>query len=264
MELLGRGEFFGRQVAAEQLGGFALSLTRYDGRTSIPWHAHDEPYVTFVMRGAYRERLRGVTRDCTPRTMLLHPAGERHADDFARPAVCLNVHLDSGWLGGLTRRGVAVDSPAMLTTPASSAIGARLSRELRRNDALSPMVIEGLMLELFAESVRSPEGHRAPSWLRSVRETIEARFTERLTISMLAAHAGVHPVHLARAFRQHYGGTIGELLRELRVDYAKRRIAAGAPLTQIALDAGFADQSHLTRTFRTVTGATPTEYRRLR
>jgi hypothetical protein len=36
MDFLGRGEFFGRRLVIEQFGGFALAVTRYDGRTSIP------------------------------------------------------------------------------------------------------------------------------------------------------------------------------------------------------------------------------------
>lgn len=259
---LRHGEFFGREVVAAQLGGFALSLTRYDERMSVPWHAHRETYVTFVLRGAYRERLRNATRDCAVRTALVHPAGEQHADEFSRPGLCLNVVPEAAWLRSIGVRGVAVEVPVMLTTPAASTIGSRLRRELQRRDALSPIVVEGLMLELFAETTRHRDVSRPPSWLRAVRDTIATEFASRLTIASLAASAGVHPTHLARAFRQHYGCTVGELQRELRVAYALLRIEAGDALNTIAADAGFADQSHLTRTFRKVTGSTPAEIRR--
>src|SRR6266849_6158303 len=195
---LRHGEFFGREVAAERVGGFALSLTRYDRLSSIPWHAHEEMYVTFVLRGAYRERLRGGTRDCAPRSALVHPAGERHADEFTSSAVCLNVQPESAWLRAVAGRGADVDAPAMVTTLGVSEIAARLSRELRHCDALSPMVIEGLMLELFAETARHSSTRRVPAWLSAVHETIAAQFTTRLSIASLAASAGVHPVHLAR------------------------------------------------------------------
>jgi AraC family transcriptional regulator len=119
------------------------------------------------------------------------------------------------------------------------------------------------MLELFAETGRHrEEAPRLPAWLRGVRETIASRFTERLTIAALAMEAGVHPTHMARAFRQHYGCTVGELQRELRVAYARERITAGDALSAVAADAGFADQSHFTRTFRAVTGVTPAAFRR--
>jgi AraC family transcriptional regulator len=91
-----------------------------------------------------------------------------------------------------------------------------------------------------------------------------ASFTRHVTLDQLANTCGVHPVHLARSFRHHYGCTIGEYIRELRVDFVCRRMRlSNAPLAEIALAAGFADQSHLTRLFKDRMGLTPSEYRRL-
>ena len=254
-----RDEFFGSCVCAERFGEIFLSLTDYAGGASIRWHRHDQPYMNFVLRGGYSERLTQRARDCRAESLVLHPAGEVHADDFRAPSRCLNIQADSAWL---RRWNVAIDAPALLASPELTRIAARLARELRRNDALSLMVVEGLMLELGGDLGRDRASADAPPWLRRVREEIAARFREPLTTSALAAAAGVHPVHLARAFRRHFARTIGETVRELRVEFAKRAIRAGAPLTDVALDAGFADQSHLTRTFRTLTGTTPAAYRR--
>jgi AraC family transcriptional regulator len=259
---LRRGEFFGHEVTTGQVGDFGLSLTRYDAGTSIPWHTHDETYVTFVMHGAYHERLSGTTRDCGIRAAVVHPAGERHADEFTRAAVCLNVQPDAGWLQTVASRGAVIDAPVLLASSGASRIALRLGRELNHSDPFSPMVIEGLMLELFAETARQPDARRIPAWLCSVRQTVVSRFRERLSLASLAAAAGVHPTHLARAFRRHYGCTIGELQRELRVEYAMQRMSAGDTPGTVAADAGFADQSHLTRTFRALAGNTPAAFRR--
>lgn len=261
-QLLGRGEFFGVRVASRQLGGFSLALTRYERRMSIPWHAHEEPYLTFVLRGGYRERVGAATRDCRPRAVVLHPPGELHADEFGAAAICLNLHIDPHWLRKMSPRGAALERADVIDSFTSGGIGARVAREFRRADDLSPMVMEGLMLELFAEAARERGSDRAPAWLREVRSTIAARFTEPLTLASLADSVGIHVVHLARSFRRHYGCTVGELIRELRVDFARSRIRSGAPLRDVATEAGFADQSHLTRTFRAVSGSTPAEFRR--
>ncbi|MBV9497279.1 MAG: helix-turn-helix transcriptional regulator [Acidobacteria bacterium] len=263
MTNLARNEFFGARVASRQIGGFAMSLTRYSSPV-IPWHGHEEAYLTFVVSGRYRERLRTGVRDCLSRALVLHPAGERHADEFAsRAAVCLNLHFDRSWLRSLATRGDSFERSAMLFTPTTSAIGARLAREFRRNDDLSPIAVEGLLLELFAETARSSAaGSRAPAWLRNAHALVVARFPHPPTLASLATEVGVHPTHLARAFRQHYGMTVGDFVRDLRVAFARERIAAGAPLAEIALEAGFSDQSHFTRVFRLATGTTPSELRR--
>jgi len=74
---------------------------------------------------------------------------------------------------------------------------------------------------------------------------------------------GIHPVHLAREFRRHYQCTIGEYVRRLKVEYACLQISVSeASLHQIALAAGFFDQSHFARTFKQIMGVTPGNYRR--
>jgi AraC family transcriptional regulator len=74
---------------------------------------------------------------------------------------------------------------------------------------------------------------------------------------------GVHPAHLARVFRQQYGCTLGDYVRRLRVEFACRRMTTGdTPLVEIALAAGFADQSHFTKTFKSLVGITPAEFQR--
>ena len=80
----------------------------------------------------------------------------------------------------------------------------------------------------------------------------------------LTCAAGVDPAHLARAFRAHYGTTAGAYLREIRVRRAADALAlSSAALSQIALDGGFADQSHLTRVFGEFYGLTPRRWRAL-
>ena len=79
----------------------------------------------------------------------------------------------------------------------------------------------------------------------------------------LAEEVGVHPSHLARELRRTYGVSVGELVRRRRIEYALERLRSNdASLAEIAVDCGFTDQSHLTRSFRRVVGSTPGEYRR--
>lgn len=78
----------------------------------------------------------------------------------------------------------------------------------------------------------------------------------------MARSVGVHPVHLATTFRRHFGSTIGEYVRRLRIDFATRQIASSEEsLCNIALAAGFADQSHFSKVFRQQTGMTPGVFR---
>jgi len=179
-----------------------------------------------------------------------------------RGASVLAVELDVRWIqhagfaglhGIIARRGGMAAHLMRL-----------LLHEFHHTDEVSRPAIEGVLLGLLAEVARqtAPAAEpRAPEWLRQTHRHIELRFTEHLTLAMLAALAGVHPVHLAREFRRYFHCTIGETVRLLRVEFACRELGGGRPLAEIAHAAGFADQSHFCRCFKLHTGLTPAEYR---
>ena len=103
-----------------------------------------------------------------------------------------------------------------------------------------------------------------PRWLIQTKDFLHENFTESSTLEEIAKIADVHPVHLSRVFREKFDCTIGEYVRRLRVEFASKQIASTEnSLCEIAHAAGFADQSHLNKTFKTVFGSTPAEYRKL-
>jgi AraC family transcriptional regulator len=101
-------------------------------------------------------------------------------------------------------------------------------------------------------------------WLLGVRRYIEIRFREKLSLSAIARNAGVHPAHLARTFHTTFGITVGAYIRRLRIEATIQDLKHKTkPVVEIALDAGFYDQSHFHHVFKKHTGLTPSEYVRL-
>ncbi len=83
-----------------------------------------------------------------------------------------------------------------------------------------------------------------------------------VALGEVASAIGVHPAHLARVFRAHYGISVGEYGRRVRLAWAATEIARGhTSLATVATQAGFADQSHFTRLFKRYVGITPARYR---
>ena len=79
-----------------------------------------------------------------------------------------------------------------------------------------------------------------------------------LPLADVARRVGVHPVHLARTFRRVHQITFAGYVRHVRIEFARRELAASdAPLGDIAVAAGFCDQSHFSRLFKRYTGLTP-------
>jgi len=148
---------------------------------------------------------------------------------------------------------------------AASGLAARLRREAQVWEPTSPMVIEGILLLLSAEALRTDRryGERTqPDWVSRAAQRLEAEFRAPPSVQQLALDAGVHPAHFARSFRSFLGCTPGTYARQRRLAWARQALMAGRPLIEVALEAGFADQAHFSREFKRTLGVTPSEFRR--
>jgi AraC family transcriptional regulator len=253
------GAFFGRRVRGQRVAGLVLTEYAYAPGERIPAHTHENAYFSLVLAGAYAETYGGRGRDCRASAVVVHPAGEVHSEHVG-PAGARTFSVEAAPRDG----GPALARPGDFRGGPPAWLAHRLYREFRRPDAFSPLAVEGLFLEIGAALARQPDpaaGPR-PGWLGRVRDLLRRRFAERLSLAEVAREAGVHPVHLARTFRAACGCTVGEYVRRLRVDYARARLAGSdAPVAEVALAAGFADQSHFSRVFRALTGVSPAAYR---
>lgn len=145
-------------------------------------------------------------------------------------------------------------------------IGRAIASELRHRDAVSPLALQSLGLELVAALARSARLPRsAPPWVAQATELIHDRLLEVLRIETIAEAVGARPSDLVRSFRAFHGVPIGTYARRLRLEWVVRRLAeSDEPIVSLAHEASFADQPHLTRAFRAFTGLTPARYRRCR
>lgn len=118
--------------------------------------------------------------------------------------------------------------------------------------------IAGTTLSLFC----AHRGGLPPAVLKRVRTYIEGHLAERMSIEQLAAVAGLSVFHFARAFKQSQGTTPHEYLVDRRVAHARTLLKeTDAPLSEIALASGFADQSHFARQFKKRIGISPRSFR---
>jgi AraC family transcriptional regulator len=110
---------------------------------------------------------------------------------------------------------------------------------------------------------KNSTGGLAPSVLRRSIEFIQAHIESDLRLRDLAREANMSMSHLIRGFRQSTGKTPYQYLLHQRIERARSLMRDHrAPLTEVALASGFADQHHLARVFRRITGVTPSSYRR--
>jgi AraC-like DNA-binding protein len=116
-----------------------------------------------------------------------------------------------------------------------------------------------------ARAPQRPTGGLAPSALRRVREHIEQGLAQHIELCDLAELTGLSPCHFSRAFKQSMGMPPHRYLMSRRVVEAARLIeTTQMPMSEIALEVGFADQSHFTRVFTAQIGESPRRFRHQR
>jgi AraC family transcriptional regulator len=227
----------------------------YPAGARLPSHSHERAYFCLIRRGSYTETYGRRTRDCRPMTLVFHPPGEPHAQTFSGcPVASFNVEIGSEWLQRAAEWSSHLDQPAEFHGGEVAALGQKLFHEFACNDKDSTVSIEGLTLEILAACTGSNAkacDAPHPRWLADAREMLDARFREPMTLRSIAREAGVHSVYFAAAFRRFYHRSVGEYLRWRRLEYVRGKLLdPELSLAEIALDAGFADQSHLTRNFK--------------
>jgi AraC family transcriptional regulator len=108
-------------------------------------------------------------------------------------------------------------------------------------------------------------GGLSPWQIRKVTSHVEAHLDRTIRNDDLASLVRLNPSHFGRAFRNSFGEPPHEYVIRRRVERAQGlMLSTDAPLSEIALDCGLADQSHLTRLFRRIAGESPRAWRRAR
>jgi AraC family transcriptional regulator len=251
-----------------EAAGLQARLVWFPGQLCLPPHSHERPTIAVIVSGSFLARTGGRDHPCPTGTLVIEPAGEDHGNLFARGgAQVLVVQPDLAQVERLEPFLGPLQQPARFTDLIATSIARRAAVELRSGDAMTQFAVEGLALELLARAARTIHqsagaGRRPPQWVRQAHDLLHDRFRESLQIQDVAARLGVHPVHLTRTFRVHYGTSVGSYVRALRLEWAASRLARTQDsIADIAVQSGFFDQSHLTRSFRAHFGITPLRYR---
>ena len=267
VERLPSGRFHGRVIKTLEVSEFILTEAVHEAGSRLPPHAHENSYFCFVLQGTYTERSGKLEVLCKPSTPTFRGSGEMHEAHLHDADVrVFMLEISPRWIERLREDSLTLRSTFEFSGGALPHLGVRLNREFHKTDSAAKLAIEGLALELLAEAARQPFARirTVPPWLSQAREMIVEHFPETLQLTQIAGEVGVHPVYLATAFRQKFGLTVGEFVRQLRIEYACSELTKGGlPLAAIALQAGFADQSHFSKAFKLYVGTTPGNYRRI-
>jgi AraC family transcriptional regulator len=256
-------EFRGIDVYSKDWGGVVLHASRFEQDAYVERHRHTHAYACFLAEGTLHERVQDSTSRFLPNTLILHPPGEVHDDRFEGFGFCIDLQFSPTWMKQTLGNATPVTERLAYDHGRTFCAGLRLFHLFMHRASASVLDIEELALELLSadRSLRPGTRHR-PSWVSAVIDQIEAEPALTHSLSEWAKLPGVHPVYLARAFRKACGMSLGQYQRHARVRRAVQLLShTTLPISHIAHDCGFTDQSHLTHLLKRFTGFTPADLR---
>jgi AraC family transcriptional regulator len=242
-----------------------LTEVRHAAGKSVTEHRHEASYFSLLLEGAYEERGDGFDLRYEPYTLVFHAARTPHEDRMLGPCRFFAVDLLPAWESVIAELGGERAHVFELTGGDPIWLVLRLYREFLARANSGENAVEALVYELCAHvTKRATDETHEPPWLALADAAVRERFQQPLELVALASDIGIHPTHLCRTYRRFRGNTISDAMMGARVQFVARRLTdSDAPLAEIAADAGFSDQSHMTRVFKRVTGSPPGDLRRL-
>lgn len=228
--------------------GTVAQLSFYPPGLRQASHTHERAHVSIIIAGSMREVSSGRDEIGLASQLNLRPYESTHQVEFGpHGALILAVDIEhivapataSGWI----HRNLSATQRSLVNWVLDG-------RSARYTDVSDPILdlVAGIEAESFQGS--------PPSWLLRARERlIEDPAGAR--IDALACAANVHRAHFARAFQHWFKASPSSFRRRAMLSHAIAAIASGQGLALAAHAAGFADQSHLCRTMRSLVGTTP-------
>ncbi|WP_269470164.1 helix-turn-helix transcriptional regulator [Streptomyces humicola] len=234
---------------------------------AYPMHVHDAWTLLIVDDGAVRYDLARHQHGTPKDTVSLLPPQVPHNGSPATPhgfrkrVLYLDMtQLDERFIGP------AVDGPDLTDPLLRRRVGQLHTVLANRGEELETESRLALIGERLRMHLRPgpASGSAAPdrSAARSLRDLLDERLIEGITLDEAARLLHAHPAHLVRAFSGAFGIAPHQYVVSRRVDLARRLLLDGQPPREVAAAAGFHDQSHLTRHFKRIMGTTPGLYTR--
>jgi len=228
--------------------------------------ASPRPAIAFTRRGVYRRHVGSATLLVDPGTAVFYPRRMEYRVSHPVPGG------DRSLVVALSRR--ALEDLRVECLPEGHAVSSRRSAlDLRRVDFAARegavLAVEELLVLLVSEALgtlsRNPRdvGRRegtAAAHRRAVertKETMAARYAERLTLDDIALDSGYTASHLCEVFRRETGMTIHRHLSRLRLLVALEGLEGTRSLTHLAYQVGFSTPSHFATAFRREFGHPP-------
>jgi AraC-like DNA-binding protein len=255
-------------VRPEGFAGIELQIgTNVIGDVPRHWH---EDYHLCAITGGYGELRYGGAAHRNPAGSLnMVEPGEVHSNHTRHSQGCdfLKLDFDPAFF-----RMAGAENPSFSSATIDDAFTFHQFVRLHQCFVQSngPIEREAALIEFLARllqlhtrpRIEMKRIGREPNAVRMVREYLSENYSNKVELSQLTELTGLSPFYLTRVFTRETGLPPHAFLNQVRILRAKELIRMRMPISHVALETGFADQSHLTRTFKHIVRVSPGAYKR--
>lgn len=237
----------------------------------IEQHIHGKYEICVIEEGGGEYQVRGAAVRVTDGSVLIVNAGEAHAvrsDDGGCTFVLLYVTPER-MRRAAVEAGVGDAMPVfearVLRDPIVSGLLLQAHAALESDAPADEveMLLQGTLAMLVSRAAAVTDStQRQHAAVARVKAYIDEHYAESISLDELASVAGLSKFHLIRVFRDLHGMPPHAYQNAVRIALAREALATGRRAADVALETGFADQSHFTRRFKRLVGVAPGEYAR--
>ena len=265
MNTLYKGEFFGQTNKTLHFDGLIITDTEYT-HSYVDWHYHENAYFTFLIQGNVVEGNKKEIYECSAGTLLYHQWEDPHynikPDGFTRG---FHIEIPRKWFENLNISKNQLEGTFNIKNPEVKLLMYKIFKQSKIDDSSSEISTHQLLLTIFSQlSTHKSKVEKKPVWVKQIDELLHESYTEKFSLTELSQTLDIHPIHLSRDFHKYFNCNLGDYIRKLKINQSLSFLTANEKsLTEIALDCGFADQSHFIRSFKENIGITPLNYRKI-
>lgn len=241
-----------------------------------PRHMHEEYSIGIILRGVEVHTCRGTSYHAPPGDLLIINAEEPHSSKSVRAEYRV-IKIRPKVLSQISAEGFShiLETPPFHRPVVHDKLVFRslLNLHLKLEQNVSALEQEsefistiGLLLARGLparhnknRTLLRPIG-REPRYVRLVRDYLKAHYAENVSLAQLTSITNLSSFYLLRVFGSQVGCPPHEYQTQVRIAHARKLIRKGNPISAVALETGFFDQSHFSRNFKRIVGVPPGRY----
>jgi AraC-like DNA-binding protein len=236
-------------------------------------HAHDEYSVGLVDQGESLFAFQGRSTAIYPQTLVLIPPEIVHACTPRKDVQWQYkmLFIEPSWVEGWIKShgNNSADVPIVRDVSGGEAYLAVNQAMHSLMSKESPLEKEEHVFTLFEKAVMGMPGRdkrqlpKEKSRLEIIKEYVHAYFTEKITLDQLERVSGINKYVIIRLFKEEFAVPPHMYQTILRINYARKELRKCRSIAQVAVEAGFYDQSHFHKAFKSHVGLTPEKYQKV-